>query len=156
MMNVIKHTATEYDSSLPKMLATIDAICFDTDKMQEEEWTAFFDKHKSWLVVWYELENRPIAAAVMCWSSHAQIAYLDSSAVLPEYQKQGLGQLLLDDRLSYAFDIATVIQAHTRTDNTAVIKLLSKNNFKPIQYVPDFYGSEEDGILWSLRTGCRG
>jgi ribosomal protein S18 acetylase RimI-like enzyme len=149
---MIKHVITIYNDKLPEILATIDATCFNTDKMSKEEWLLFFKNHKSWLVIWYELENKPIAAAVTCWVEQAYMAYFYSNAVLPEYQRQGLGSSLIEDRIKYLSSISiTKIQAGTRIDNTASIKSLLKQNFIAIQYVPDLYGDCKDGILWELQ-----
>lgn len=153
-MNVIDAVArstTVFNDELPGMLANLDSICFDKDAMNSEEWKQFFEHNKTWMLCWYTINNEPVAAAVVTYST-AGIGYLYSNAVHPDVRRQGLGAKLLSTRLLYIKDIVKRVQAHTRIDNKSSVALLRRFGFKAVQYIPDLYGDYRDGILWERLT----
>jgi ribosomal protein S18 acetylase RimI-like enzyme len=78
------------------------------------------------------------------------VGYLYSNAVLPEFQRRGIGSEMLQERINQLMKSGcTVIQAHTKLDNAASGALLAKHQFVPVQYVTDFYDDNMDAIFWS-------
>lgn len=131
-------------------LDKIDRECFNEDvRMDATEWAAVFD---SQCRVFYVLNesNKVVGAAVIKMTTFG-LAYLYSTAVLPNYRKQGVGESLLLHRLNFLRSQGfRRVQAHTRVDNEIGGGLLEKFGFIPTEYVPDFYGDFQDGILWQI------
>jgi ribosomal protein S18 acetylase RimI-like enzyme len=132
-----------------KQLADLDKICFESDAMSFEEWLKVSNTFPIIVYAWQDDDKaNPRGIAVVRYA--AGISYLYSVAVIPEARRLGLGQRMLQKSLEIAKEKGCLeMQAHTRTENEASQKLLAKNGFKVIQYVPDFYDDCEDGILWS-------
>ncbi len=152
-MNVIRYYSTNiYSAELPKLLAELDKTCFEKDKMTEREWEKFFKHEKNFFLVWAkDNETKALVGVALIIFGIAGIAYLYSNAVLPSYRKKGIGTELLARRISFIKNIATKIQTHTRANNTESTRILKASGFIPIQYVIDFYGEFEDGVLFELK-----
>lgn len=80
------------------------------------------------------------------------MGYLYSNAVLPEFRNMKIGSTMTVQRMTelHALGCRT-IQAHTRLDNEASAYLLRTYGFSEKSYVTDFYGDNNDAILWSTR-----
>lgn len=127
-------------------LAAWDKKCLDHDAMTEEDWIAVLSSLAT--VFYASINGDLVGCAVAKWTGFG-IGYLYSSAVLADYRGNGIGSQLVKARVQYLWtkNIARV-QAHTRVDNLASGAMLYKCGFTAIQYVTDFYGDYEDGILW--------
>lgn len=150
-MERVMHGTNVYNPGLPVLLAKLDAEVFGTEAMDQDEWQLFFDQKPCFTVNWITVEDKIIGAAVMTFSLKAGIAYLYSNAVLEEYRGKGFGKELINARINFLGMACAKIQAHTRVNNLASIKLLLNTGFESLQYVTDFYGDCEDAILWELR-----
>jgi ribosomal protein S18 acetylase RimI-like enzyme len=127
-----------------KILAEFDALCFDAEGLSEEGWEKVLESNA---YACKAVEGGKIVGVAVAKYS-AGIAYLYSSAVLPEFRGQGIGIWLVRDRMNFVETFASKVQAHTRIDNFASQRMLKKCGFLAIQYVTDFYGELEDAILW--------
>jgi ribosomal protein S18 acetylase RimI-like enzyme len=127
-----------------KILAEFDALCFDAEGMSEEEWAKVLESNA---YACKAVEGGKIVGVAVAKYA-AGIAYLYSSAVLPEFRGQNLGCWMVNDRLQFLETVASKVQAHTRIENFASQRMLKKCGFLAIQYVTDFYGDLEDAILW--------
>lgn len=126
------------------VLADFDKKCFAQDGMTEEEWAKVIANNA---YVCCAIEQPGIVGVAVAKYA-AGIAYLYSSAVLPEYRGQNIGCWMVSDRIDYLSTFVSKVQAHTRIENFASQRMLKKCGFVPIQYVTDFYGDLEDAILW--------
>lgn len=141
----LKYAFADDAVALSYYLASLDKRCFPADGMNEEEWKQALSN--KWCCVVYAPEW--FAAGVM--TAAAGIAYLYSVAVTFEMRHKGIGELLIKERLDIARAICcTKAQAHTRTGNEGIQRLLKKCGFLATDYVPDFYDDFEDGIKWEM------
>ncbi len=133
-----------------KDLAAFDEVCFGDEGMSAEEWLQVLDEKS--VVFRHERNGNTVAIGVAKWD--AGIGYLYSVATLPEFRKQGIAAKLTANRLEFLRGAGCVrVQAHTRIGNEASQAGLRKAGFVAIQYVTDFYGDFEDGILWEKMLG---
>jgi ribosomal protein S18 acetylase RimI-like enzyme len=131
-------------------LATIDGKCFGSEALGNEEWE---DALTELATVFFAKVGSHIVGAAVCKYTMFNIGYLYSTAVLQGYRRMGIATELLQQRIDYlcAGDRnCRIIQAHTRASNIASGRLLQKHNFKAIEYITDYYGDFEDGVLWQV------
>lgn len=128
-------------------LAGIDKQCFlPKDTLSTDEWNRFLMMTHHCVVTLHDPMCGIVGAAVA--TSAAGIGYLYSNAVLRGHRRQGYGKELLNQRLNWLSRECSIVQAHTRVGNVPAHETLKSVGFAAKQYVPDFYGDFEDGILW--------
>lgn len=132
----------------PGILAELEKASFEPgDQIKQREWAKLL--HFSVFYACAAKVGDVIAGAAVVVVA-AGIGYLYSYAVIPEWQRRGIGSRLLKQATEVCKDKGKCvkIQAHTRTHNLPSQTLLIKAGFVAVQYVTDYYADFEDGVLW--------
>jgi ribosomal protein S18 acetylase RimI-like enzyme len=142
------HFGLLHQSIPAKQLADLDKMCFATEAMDFDEWLKVCNTFPIIVCAWQDDDKEHMRGMSVARYA-AGIGYLYSSAVVPECRRLGIGERMVLRRLEILKEKGcTLVQAHTRTENEASQKMLSKCGFFAVQYVTDFYDDCEDGVLW--------
>jgi len=138
------------DPKVPaKHLAVLDKMCFGSEAMTFKEWLKVTMTHPLICCAWHGIDKDHFAGMSVARYA-AGVGYLYSSAVVPDARRLGIGERMVQKRLEFLkLKGCHLVQAHTRTENSASQAMLTKCGFDAVQYVTDFYDDFEDAILWS-------
>lgn len=78
-------------------------------------------------------------------------AHIDSIAVLPEYQHEGIGATLLQSFLTQVRRCGcTKVTLEVSTANAAGLAFFTKHGFRPTRRLPDYYGKGLPALLMAV------
>lgn len=118
-------------------LCNIDEACFNTNKllMSERFYELLNDNNYTLLIA--EFENKLIGKAHIHWEENQ--AVLSDIAILPSYQKKGLGGELLGACINEALSLGqNTIELDVETKNKHALNLYNKYGFQTIKTI-DFW-----------------
>jgi ribosomal-protein-alanine acetyltransferase len=120
-------------------LVAIEDRCFETDRLSRRNFSYLLSKgHCIFLLV--EVSGRAVGYAIVLLHGTTSLARLYSMAVDPDYQRRGIGKLLLEEAEQQTRDAGCVtLRLEVRPDNQAAIKAYRAASYRDIGIWPDYY-----------------
>ncbi len=125
-------------------------VTFDHHAFAKSDWFASGD-WKEYTSYWMLVNNRRVGCCA--FQPQGDSLYIASTAILPEKQGIGFGQLLKAWQIAYARSNGFKrIVIHTRKSNRAMIAVNRKFGFRVVRTVAGYYADPvEPGVVMELR-----
>ncbi len=152
-MNSVSGTPTfrihPANKAYAKTMAAIHAQCFNKG-WSALEFESFFERSGVFAGVAYAPDNQPVGF-IICWIIE-EVCDLLSVGVLPEYRREGVGQLLLDYGMTTARDMgAARIMLEVNINNDAAITMYEANGYIRDGVRPAYYNNPDGSRADALR-----
>jgi ribosomal-protein-alanine acetyltransferase len=154
--NASKSRPTSPPDALPRVrparrsdvtaLVAIEERCFETDRLSRRNFSYLVRKgHDIFLVA--EVDGTVAGYAIVLLHGTTSLARLYSMAVDPDYQRRGIGRMLLDEAEQHTLDAGcTTLRLEVRPDNRAAVAAYREAEYREIGVWPDYYEDHSDAL----------
>ena len=127
-------------------LVAIENRCFDTDRLSRQRFTYLLTKGHG-IVLVAELGGRVVGYAIVLFHGTTSLARLYSMAVDPDYQRRGIGRVLLHEAEQRTRDLGhATLRLEVRPDNQPAIQAYRAAGYQEIGLWPDYCEDHVDAL----------
>ena len=122
----------------------INRLCFPSVRASDEKMTHLFRTGE----VFFDVYGNAILGFAVCERFVYEQPRLVIIAVLPDYQKQGIGKKLLDEVIEfYRIEGCQSLTLTVNSKNARAIKMYENAGFRHVSLLKEYFLQDGDGIL---------
>ncbi len=154
-MNASRHLRAGRSEDLERLIA-IEAACFETDRLSRRSFQHFIRPGSHELIVITQ-DDTVLGYVLLLFRAGTNLARLYSIAVTPDAQHQGLSRQLLGAAETAAREHRCVfMRLEVNVNNAAAISLYTRDDYRTIDTIRNYYDNGEDALRMEKRLHFRG